>query len=106
MAKGREKTPQFFRTFRVFGGHSDLISGSLTDGQLIAGSRGFGKTGADTHIVLSRMIANHLDPILKFPSVGGACGYTDLLWHSGILWVAYNATINGKTNVFLAKVRI
>ena len=52
------------------------------------------------------MIATHLDPIFKLPGAGGDCGYTDLLWHNGILWVTYNATINGKTNVFLAKVRI
>ena len=78
----------------------------LPDGTLIAGSRGFGKTNADTHVVLSRMTATSLDPILKLPGGGSDCGYTGLVWHDDILWVTYNSTHEGKTCVYLARVRL
>ena len=78
----------------------------LPDGTLVAGSRGFGKTVAETHVVLHRMTATSLDPILKLPSAGSDCGYPGLLWHDGLLWVTYNSSHEGKTDIYLAKVRM
>jgi hypothetical protein len=78
----------------------------LPDGELIAGSRAYGKKSAETHVVLSRMTATSLDPILHLPSSGNDCGYTGFVWHDGILWVTYNSSHEDKTSVYLAKVRL
>lgn len=76
----------------------------LPDGTLIAGSRGFGKTPGP-HMILFKMTATTLEPILELPS-GGDCSYPGLLWHDGLLWVSYYSSHEGKTSIYIAKVRL
>ena len=52
-----------------------------------------------------------LDPVngrlteaLKLPS-GGDTSYAGLVWHDGLLWVSYYSSHEGKTSIYLARVR-
>lgn len=49
--------------------------------------------------------AGKLTEFLKLPS-GGDTSYAGLVWHDGLLWVSYYASHEGKTSIYLAKVRI
>ncbi len=76
----------------------------LPDGRLIAGSAGFGKTPG-AHMILFQMSADGLIPILELPS-GGDCSYPGMMFHEGFLYVSYHSSHEGKTNVYLAKVKV
>lgn len=76
----------------------------LPDGMLIAGSRGFGKRTSDAHVMLYHMHETGLDPLLKLPGGGSDCGYPGFVWHDDVLWVTYNSTHEGRTNIYLARV--
>ena len=41
----------------------------------------------------------------KLPS-GGDTSYPGLLWHDGVLWVSYYASHEGKTSIYLARVKV
>lgn len=45
-----------------------------------------------------------LTEFLELPS-GGDTSYAGLVWHEGLLWVSYYSSHEGKTSVYLAKVR-
>jgi hypothetical protein len=49
--------------------------------------------------------AGTLTEFLALPS-GGDTGYPGLVWHEGLLWVSYYSTHEGKTSIYLARVRI
>jgi len=51
--------------------------------------------------VKSGKIAN----VLKLPS-GGDTSYPGLLWHDGVLWVSYYSGHEGKTSIYLARVKV
>jgi hypothetical protein len=76
----------------------------LPDGRLVAGSRGFGKTPGP-HMVLFAMTATSLSPILELPS-GGDCSYPGMVFFEGHLYVTYYSSHEGKTSIYLAKVKI
>jgi hypothetical protein len=76
----------------------------LPDGSLVAGSRGLGKTPG-AHMILSKMTASTLEPVLELPS-GGDCSYPGMLWHEGHLWVSYYSSHEGKTGIYIAKVKL
>jgi heat shock protein HslJ len=46
-----------------------------------------------------------LREFLKLPS-GGDTSYPGLAWHDGLLWVSYYSSHEGKTSIYLAKVRL
>ncbi|MBN2312158.1 MAG: exo-alpha-sialidase [Candidatus Hydrogenedentes bacterium] len=48
--------------------------------------------------------AGTLTEFLALPS-GGDTSYPGLVWHDGLLWVSYYASHEGKTSIYLAKVR-
>ncbi len=74
----------------------------LPDGSLWAASRSH-EGGAKT--VLARMAPDRYDPVLTLPS-GGDTSYPGLVWHDGMLWMTYYASHEGKTSIYLAKIRI
>ncbi len=76
----------------------------LPDGSLVAGSRGFGKTPGP-HMVLFKMTPTSLEPLLELPS-GGDCSYPGLCWHDGHLWVSYYSSHEGKSSIYVAKVKM
>lgn len=49
--------------------------------------------------------AGRLTEFLKLPS-GGDTSYAGLVWHTGLLWVSYYSSHEGKTSIYLAKVRL
>ena len=46
-----------------------------------------------------------LEEFLPLPS-GGDTSYAGLVWHEGLLWVSYYSSHEGKTSIYLAKVRL
>ncbi len=46
-----------------------------------------------------------LTEFLKLPS-GGDTSYPGLVWHDGLLWVSYYSSHEGKSSIYLAKVRL
>jgi hypothetical protein len=59
--------------------------------------------GAKT--VLARMSNETYEPVLTFPS-GGDTSYAGLVWHDGLLWVSYYSSHEGKSSIYLARVRL
>lgn len=74
----------------------------LPDGSLWAAGRRYGK---EPTTVLARMTRDRYEPILTLPS-GGDCSYPGMVWHDGMLWMSYYSSHEGKTSVYLAKIKI
>ncbi|MDC0935552.1 sialidase family protein [Pirellulales bacterium] len=49
--------------------------------------------------------AGTLDEFLRLPS-GGDTSYAGTVWHDGLVWISYYSSHEGKTSIYLAKVRI
>ncbi len=80
----------------------------LPDGSLWAACRSYpppgNSSGAKT--VLAKMTAaGDYEPKLTFPS-GGDTSYAGLVWHDGLLWMSYYSSHEGKTSIYLAKVKL
>lgn len=87
------------------GGPQILI---LPDGRLLAGVRLY--QSEDWHPACSALCwidpeANTLTEALRLPS-GGDTSYPGLVYHDGLLWVSYYSSHEGKTAIYLAKVKI
>jgi hypothetical protein len=75
----------------------------LPDGALWAACRSY-PGGAKT--ALARMTAEgDYQPALTFPS-GGDTSYAGLVWHDGLLWMSYYSSHEGKTSIYLAKIKV
>ena len=97
---GRPYTDWKFAQTKVRLGGPDFIE--LPDGSLVAGSRDHSQGKAK--FSLFRMTRDSLTPALTLPS-GGDCSYPALVWHDGLLWVSYYSSHEGKTSIYLAKVK-
>ena len=42
---------------------------------------------------------------LELPS-GGDTSYAGMVWHDGLLWIAYYSSHEEKTSIYLAKVKV
>lgn len=73
----------------------------LPSGELWAASRGYGQAATTT---LARMTRDSYDPVLTLPS-GGDCSYPGMVWHDDLLWMSYYSSHEGKTNIYLTKIR-
>ncbi|MDG2384807.1 MAG: hypothetical protein P8N76_24270 [Pirellulaceae bacterium] len=60
--------------------------------------------GARTELVIIDPAKGTMNPLIKLPS-GGDTSYPGLVWHDDQLWVSYYASHEGKTNIYLAKIR-
>jgi hypothetical protein len=76
----------------------------LPDGRLIAAVRLY-DGAVRTSLAWVDPNAGRLTECLKLPS-GGDTGYAGLVWHDALLWVSYYSSHEGKTSVYLARVRI
>ena len=76
----------------------------LPDGHIVAAVRLY-DGGARTSLTWLDPDAGKLIEFLKLPS-GGDSSYAGLVWHEGLLWVSYYSSHQGKTSIYLAKVRI
>ena len=74
----------------------------LPDGKLWAGSRSY-PGGAKT--ALATMTKTGYEPVLTLPS-GGDTSYPGLVWHDELLWMSYYSSHEGKTSIYLAKIRL
>jgi len=72
-------------------------------GRLLAAYRRYGTSGPVT--ILARMKTTGVRPLLALPS-GGDCSYPGLVWHGGLLWVSYYSSHEGKSSIYLAKVKL
>ncbi len=77
----------------------------LPSGQWIAAGRFFEGNTARTKLAVLDMAQHSIEPILELPS-GGDCSYPGLVWHDDTLWVSYYSSHEGKTSIYLAKVRV
>jgi len=71
------------------------------DGKFWASGRNY-VNGVDT--VIASMTPDHYEPVLHLPS-GGDCSYPGMVYHDGLLWVSYYSSHEGKTSIYLAKVK-
>lgn len=76
----------------------------LSDGRLVAAVRLYdGKVR--TSLAWVDAERGKLTEFLKLPS-GGDCSYAGLVMHTGLLWVSYYSSHEGRTSIYLAKVRL
>jgi hypothetical protein len=59
--------------------------------------------GAST--VLAHLTRESIEPLLRLPS-GGDTSYPGLVWHDNLLWMSYYSSHEGKSNIYLAKIRL
>ncbi len=74
----------------------------LPDGTLVASGRDYAAGKATC--ALFEMTPDSLKSVLALPS-GGDCSYPGLVWHDGLLWVSYYSSHEGKSSIYLAKVK-
>ena len=76
----------------------------LPDGRLVAAGRDY-PGGARTKLWWLDAEKGALKEIASLPS-GGDTSYPGLVWHDGLLWMSYYSSHEGKTSIYLAKVRL
>ena len=87
--------------FNGFGG-PDFIE--ISGGHWIAAGRMF-DGGAHTALTYLDVDAGTMSKLIKLPS-GGDTSYPGLVWHEKTLYVSYYSSHEGKTSIYLAKVKI
>lgn len=76
----------------------------VPDGRLIAAVRLYDKK-VRTSLCWIEATSGKLTEFLPLPS-GGDCSYAGLVLHDDLLWVSYYSSHEGKTSIYLAKVKI
>ena len=76
----------------------------LGDGRLLAAVRLYDKP-VRTSLCWLDPDKGTLSEALRLPS-GGDTSYAGLVWHDGLLWVSYYSSHEGKTAIYLAKVKV
>ncbi len=102
---GRSRPPYTKWTWKKLGvriGGPHLIR--LPDGRLLAAVRLY-NAPVRTSLCWLDPKQGTLTEALKLPS-GGDTSYAGLVWHDGLLWVSYYSSHEGKTAIYLAKVRV
>ena len=77
----------------------------LPSGALVASGRENNAKPATAKTFVGAMTLDAVKAELILPS-GGDCSYPGLVWHDGLLWVSYYSSHEGKTSIYLAKVRL
>jgi hypothetical protein len=75
----------------------------LPDGELWASGRSY--PGGPKTVIARLTIDGGYDPVLTLPS-GGDTSYAGMVWHEGLLWVSYYSSHEGKTAIYLARVKV
>ena len=76
----------------------------IPDGPTVAGVRLYDDK-VRTALCLLDAKGGKLEEALKLPS-GGDTSYAGLVWHDGLLWVSYYSSHEGKSAIYLAKVKV
>jgi len=87
--------------FNGFGGPNFI---EIPGGRWIAAGRMF-DGGVHTALTCLDVKAGTMTKLVKLPS-GGDTSYPGLLWHDEMLYVSYYSSHEGKTGIYLAKVKI
>jgi hypothetical protein len=82
-----------------FGGPNFI---ELPSGELWAVTRNY---VPKAHTDLAKLTETSIEPVLSFPS-GGDNSYAGLVWHDELLWVSYYSSHEGKTAIYLAKLKL
>jgi hypothetical protein len=78
----------------------------LPDGTMWAGGRHFRDPARkDPVTVLARLTLDSYQPVLTLPS-GADSSYPGFVWRDGRLWMSYYSSHEGKTAIYLARIRI
>ena len=75
----------------------------LPDGALWASGRSY--PGGPKTVVARMTLDGGYDPVLTLPS-GGDTSYAGMVWHADVLWVSYYASHEGKTAIYLARIKV
>jgi len=78
----------------------------LKQDRMVAGGRVF--SGGDTKkpaTMLGMLTTDRFVPVLALPS-GGDTSYPGFVFHDGLLWTMYYSSHEGKTAIYLAKIRL
>ena len=92
-------TWQWHATTQRLGGPNFLC---LPDGSLWAAGRDH---TPPVKTSVARMTLERYEPVLSVPS-GGDNSYPGLVWHDGLLWMSYYSSHEGKSAIYLAKVKV
>jgi len=94
---------QWTKTEYFVGGPNFIV---LPDGGMVGGGRLFvdGDAGKP-RTALANMSLTGYQPALVLPS-GGDTSYPGFAWHKDLLWTMYYSSHEGKTSIYLAKVRL
>lgn len=92
---------KFTETKYRFGGPNFI---ETPDGSLWAAGRRYDLPGG-AKTILAKMDRMSLTPALTLPS-GGDTSYAGLVFHEGLLWMSYYSTHEGKTSIYLAKIKL
>ncbi len=101
---GKAKPPYTEWTWKDLGapiGGPNMIR--LPDGRFVAAVRLYDKP-VRTGLCWVDPEAGTLTEFMTLPS-GGDTSYPGMVWHEGLLWVSYYTSHEGKTSIYLAKVR-
>lgn len=90
-----------------FGGQNAV---RLPGGAWLVGTRDYtnskqGKNTGATTILAELAADGRLAPLVTFPS-GGDTSYPGMVWRNDVLWFSYYSSHEGKTSIYLAKVKI
>ncbi len=72
--------------------------------KMVAGGRQMKPAPEGAKMFVGEMSLSSVTPQLILPS-GGDCSYPGLVWHDDILWVSYYSSHEGKSSIYLAKVK-
>ena len=61
--------------------------------------------GGPKTVVARMTLDGGYDPVLTLPS-GGDTSYAGMVWHADLLWVSYYASHEGKTAIYLARMKL
>jgi hypothetical protein len=84
------------------GGPNFLV---LPNGTMVASGRQYSPKPGTPKTFVGSMTLQSIKPELILPS-GGDCSYPGLVLHEALLWMSYYSTHEGKTSIYLAKVRL
>jgi hypothetical protein len=77
----------------------------LPSGRWVAAGRFFDGKAPKTKLAWLDVKKKTIEPILTLPS-GGDTSYPGLVWHDNLLWMSYYSSHEGKTSIYLAKVKV
>ena len=101
---GRSRAPYttwtWHETSQQIGGPNFI---RLPEGDLWASGRS--SPGGPKTVIARLTLDGGYEPALTLPS-GGDTSYAGMVWHDGLLWVSYYASHEGKTSIYLARVKI